>query len=363
MRLIAKESDRDLLDHGLNSLGSVFSTFLDNLAVETVRQRQAGATKFYRFHDTDIDPDEIPLQKRENDTSVDERDMFTREEVQRMRDACDNARDRCLIELLLYTGQRIRAIQTLRLKDIDLEENVYYLNTDELGLKGADKTGKKRPLLGATNAVRDWVNKHPTGERDDYLITSLPSASNTEGDGEYLSAPAIRYRLKKIVERAEVDKPFHAHNWRHYFVTVCIRDYDMDPSVVKFLIGHDEDSSVMETTYQHLTDEDYIDAARRSADPGRDPQQRESALTPDTCPTCDEPQPPNAKACSNCGTVFTPDAQQAKQQVEDVVHEGAKQADSDAEREAIDAIREYVKENPEVAVENPELVDKLLGDE
>jgi len=362
MRLIAKESNRDLLDHSLNSLGTVFSTFLENLKVETVRQRQAGATKFYRFHDTEIDPDEIPLQKRKQESSVDERDMFTRDEVQQIRDACDNARDRCLIELLLYTGQRIRAIQTLRLKDIDLEENAYYLNTDELGLKGADKTGKKRPLLGAENAVRDWIDKHPTGERDDYLITPLPSASNTKGDGDYLSAPAIRYRLKKLVERAEIDKPYNPHQFRHYFVTVCVREYDMDPSTVKFLIGHDEDSTVMETTYQHLTDEDHINAARQATDAGREAEQRESTLTPETCPTCDDPQPPNAKACSRCGTVFTPDAQRAKEQVENTVHEGAKEATTDAEHEAIDAVREYVKENPEVAVENPDLVDKLLGD-
>ncbi|WP_080507154.1 MULTISPECIES: site-specific integrase [Halorubrum] len=363
IRLLAKESDASLFEHTLETLTDVFNDWLDELAIETVRQRQAAVIKFHRYHETDVDPDEISLKQRENDTSVDERDMFDADDVQAIRDACDNARDRCLIELLLYTGQRIRAIQTLRIKDIDLEEGAYYLNTDADGLKGADDVGRKRPLLGAENAVRDWIDKHPTGERDDYLITPLPSARNISGKGEYLSTPAIHNRLSTIVERAGVEKPSNAHNFRHLFVTNAVREYDLDPSTIKHLIGHQKDSVVMETTYQHLTDEDHIRAAREGSDAGRDPEPKEGSLTPETCPTCSEPLPPAAKACSRCGQVFAPDARAAKETVENVVHEGAKAAESDAEREAIDAVRGYLKENPEVAAENPELVKQLLGEE
>lgn len=363
LRLIAKASDESLLAQSVESLTAVFNDWLDELAVETVRQRQAGAIKFYRYHDTDIDPDEISLKQREDNGSVDERDIFDADDVQAIREACDNARDRCLIELLFYTGQRIRAIQTLRIKDINLENATYHLNTDDEGLKGADDVGQKRPLLGAANAVRDWLDKHPTGDRDDYLITSLPSARNINGKGEYLSSPAIHNRLKRITNKADVDKPANAHNFRHFFVTNAVREYDLDPSTIKHLIGHKKDSVVMETTYQHLTDEDHIRAAREGSDAGRDPEPKEGSLTPETCPTCSEPLPPAAKACPRCGQVFTPDAKSAKDTIEETIHEGAKAAESDAEREAIDAVREHIKENPEVAIENPELVQQLLGDE
>ena len=364
LRLIAKESDTDLLDHSLESLTDIFNEWLQDLAVETVRQRQAAAIKFYRYHETKIDPDAISLKQRENNGgAVDERDMFTAEDIDAIREACDNARDRCLIELLLYTGQRIRAIQTLRIKDIDLESGHYYLNTDADGLKGADDVGQKRPLLGAENAVRDWLNKHPTGERDDYLITALPSARNISGRGDYLSTPAIHDRLNRIVEEAEVDKPANAHNFRHYFVTLAVREFDLDQSHIKHLIGHRKNSVVMETTYQHLTDEDHIRAAREATDAGRDPEPKEGSLTPDTCPTCSEPLPNAAKACPRCGMVFTPDAKSAKESVEETIHEGAKQATTDAEREAIDAVREHIKKNPEIVSENPELVQQLLEEE
>jgi len=78
--------------------------------------------------------------------------MYTEDEVQALREAVDNARDRCMLELFLNTGQRIRAIQTLRVKDVDPEDGTtgsYYLNTDAEGLKGAAQNGSKRPLLGA----------------------------------------------------------------------------------------------------------------------------------------------------------------------------------------------------------------------
>lgn len=366
LRLITKNSDRGLLNHNLDSLQAVFDDFLENLAKQTVRQRQAAAIKFDRYHELGVNPDDIMLTKVENGSSVNERDMFTKAEIQALRDACDNLRDRALLELLIYTGQRIRAIQTLRLKDIDFEDGVYYLNTDELGLKGADRHGRKRPLLGAEKAVRQWMDNHPTKEPNDYLITPLSSATGTTGRGDYLSLPALRHRLWKIADRADVydretkaGKPPNPHNFRHYFVTVCYREYDMDPSTIKFLIGHGQESTVMETTYQHLTDDDHINAARTASGAGRDPDPEESSLTPETCPTCHEPLPANAKACSDCGMVFTPDAVAAKNQIEGTIRETKDQADTMQDYRDVDEIAQALEDNPALAARLMERLGKF----
>jgi len=130
-------------------------------------------------------------------------------------------------------------------KDVDTDKGVYYLNTEADGLKGAEKNGKKRPLLGAKRAVYDWLKDHPTGKPDDYLITCLPTA-NRGTPGEMLSQSNIRRRLKDIAEEAGIDKPPNPHNFRHYFVTSCKRDYDMDEAKIKHLIGHGPDSTIME---------------------------------------------------------------------------------------------------------------------
>jgi integrase len=277
---------------------------------------------------------------KQEQTHVDERDMFTIEEVKALREACDNPRDCCLLELLLNTGQRIRAIQTLRVKDVDIENDVYWLNSDVNGLKGAEKNGGKRPLLGANQAVYDWLQYHPKRESEATLITKRPS-SNRGTPGEPIAQSSMRKALRKIADRAEVDKPPNPHNFRHYFVTIAKREYDMDDATIKYLIGHSADSTVMETTYQHLTDEDYLKDAEVNFGV-REPE-KESPLTPEVCDTCGNQLDPNAKACERCGAVFTPDAQAAQKEAESRIVE----VENETEGKIVKAVLEDVRSNPD----------------
>lgn len=282
----------------------------------TVRQVQMTARTFYRYHDDlGVDPDDIATFPRPEAT-VDDRDMLTRDEIRRLEDALDHPRDLCIFHLLLYTGMRVGAVRTLRVKDVEPESGPsgrYWLNTDADGLKNADRNGGARPLLGAKAAVRDWLKYHPTGDPDHYLITQHPKYRNPEPTVA-VTAELPRRMLKKAKEQAGITKPLHPHMLRHNFVTICKRDYDMADEDVKYLIGHAPRSRVMETTYQHLSDEDHIDRAEASADyTEREPA---SPLTPEKCDVCGNHLADDARACDRCGNVFSPDAHAAKQQLE-----------------------------------------------
>jgi len=311
----------------------------DGYSTGTIGQYQSALKAFYRYYDGhDVDPEEIPVFAPD-DTSVDERDMFSVEEIQAMREAIESPRERCLFELLAYTGQRIRAIQTLRLKDVDLEESVIYLNEEEGGLKGAKG---KRPLLGAEAYVRRWLEYHPTGDPDDYLIT--PKATGGGTPGEMITQDTMRYHLKKIADKAEIDKSVHPHIFRHYFTTIAKRDYDLDDAYIKHLRGDAPGSNVMETTYRHLSDDDAInhaDAKFRGEEP-----EEESPLSPEKCPTCGEILEPNAKACSNCGDVFTMDAKSAEEQIEQQVKDSYREADpsDDETMDKVDKVDELLSD-------------------
>jgi len=323
------------------------------LSTNTLIQHQSALRKFYRHHDFACDPESVVIFDSP-DTTVDERDMFSRDEIQDMRDVIDNPRDRCLFELLINTGQRIRAIQTLRIKDVDTDEGVFWLNTEADGLKGAEKNGNKRPLLGAKRAVYDWLQYHPTGEPEDYLITGRPSSAKSDPGG-MLHQTTFGRILKGIANEAEVSKKPNPHQFRHFFVTVAIRDYDLDNDTVKHLIGHSADSKVLETTYSHLTDDDYIEAAEIGA--GLKEPEESDTLTPQICPTCDTQLEPTAKACGGCGTVFAPDAQDALDTIEENKQDVLEDADSVAEVRDSDKVERILRENPELAVEI--LQDKL----
>lgn len=326
----------------------------------SARAYQNTARIFYRFHDNlDVDHNEIQVFEQE-DTGIDPSDMLTQEEVEMVREAPDNPRDEAVVYLLLYTGLRNTALRTLRIGDVDLDNERFYFNTEADGLKDVSRPNQPRPLLGSVGAIRAWLRYHPDPENEDaYLITGRPKWGRVDPE-EPVSDRTIGRVMEKIKEETGIDKPLHPHMMRHNFVSICKREYNQDNETVKFLIGHDPDSNVMATTYNHLSGEDYAKKAEVGAGIR---EEGDSSLSPEEyCPSCGEPLPDGAKACARCGTMFTPDAKAAADAIEDAVHEGAIEADTEAEKEAVDAVREYLRENPDVAAENPELVQQLLGE-
>lgn len=343
LRLAAVAMDGSLFDADTDRVNRLMGDFAtgkhpiapnDGYANNTLGQYQSSLKAFYRYYDGhDVDPEAIPVAAGD-ETSVDARDMFTVDEVEAMRDAIESPRERCLFELLAYTGQRLRAIQTLRLKDVDTEEGIFWLNTDADGLKGSEG---KRPLLGANEYVYQWREYHPTGEPDDYLITPTMTSNGAE-PGEMMSQSTIRYHLRKIADEAGVDKDVHPHIFRHYFTTIAKRDYGMDDAHIKRLRGDSPGSNVMETTYRHLTDEDTIEHAQAKSE-GREPE-TESPLTPKVCPTCKTHLEPDAKACGRCGAVFTPDAKAAKDQMKEDMKKDYRDTDPD-NKDDVEFIEEF----------------------
>ncbi|SNR39465.1 tyrosine-type recombinase/integrase [Halorubrum vacuolatum] len=352
IRICARRLEPELTECTTKEINEFMDSQLENLSKSTVQLYQCALISFYRYHDIDsVDPDKIVIIKYQT-TKVDENDVFTREDIRQMRNVIQNDRDRAIFELLLNTGQRIRAIQSLRIKDIKPKEGVFYLNTEAEGLKGADKQSRKRPLLGARKACLDWLQKHPTKQDpESAFITHLPSQETRYGDifGKPLSGAHINRRLKRIGKDAGIRKPTNAHNFRHTFVTIAKRDYDLDDATIKFIIGHSPDSTVMETTYSHLSADDHISKAEVAA--GIKEKASSETLTPDICPTCYENLDPSDKACSNCGEIFALDAQETQRRVQSDIYESAKQTTTQKDQSALDQLKNLIEENPELLEE------------
>ena len=357
VRLTAKRLNISLLEATTDDINQFMEKQLEKVSKTTVQLYQCAIVSFYRYHkNLNVDPEKVHVVKT-GSTKVDEQDIFTKEDIEAMRDVIPNDRDRAIFEIALNTGQRIRAIQSLRVKDVKPQEGVFYLNDSVTGLKGADSQSRKRPLLGARRACLDWLQKHPTADNpESAFITHLPKYEKRYGDkfGEALSAQHINKRLRMIGEEAGINKPTNVHNFRHSFVTIAKRDYDLDDSTIKFIIGHNPGSDVMETTYSHLTADDHISKAEIGA--GIKEAEDKSTLTPDICPTCFENLSSTAKACPSCGEIFTPDAQATKNQMQDDVYQSKGQAESDSKENAVDKLRNLLNENPE-------LIDKVMEEE
>lgn len=356
-RLMMFAAERDLTDTSIEDLKSDIQRMHDGthsrvkdggIKKSTLRSYQAALRRFYGYHDFGIDPDEIPLFDQD-DSHVNPADMLTKEDIQEAREATGNPRDRALFDLLLYTGLRREALRTLRLKDVDVQNGTYRLNPDVDGLKGAQKRNGNRPLLGAKGALQNWLEYHPdTSDPENYLITARPSYSAVDPSSP-ISGETVRATMQRLKDRTTIDKPMNPHAMRHNFVTIAKRNYDMPNDTIKYLIGHDDKSRVMETTYSHLSGDDHVQRAEEAW--GIRQPENDSPLTPDVCNVCGNPLEPDAKACSRCGAVFTPDAQETKDQIEETLWEGKGESEAGSpESEGIDAIRQVLEENPEAVM-------------
>lgn len=361
LRLAAEDCETDLTTANVETINRLTKFFLNDkksryggkgLSQNTVRGYQDSLRRFYRYHDDlDVAPEVIATFSRD-DSKIDPKDMLTAEEIQAARAAVDNPRDQTILDLFLYTGQRNMAIRSLRIRDIDLEEGRYRLNPEMDGLKGASENGEWRPLLLAKASVQQWLRYHPYADDPDaYLLIPKPKYNEVE-PYKMLARNAISRVTNKIKEEAGIDKPMHPHALRHNFVTLAKREYEMDDATIKYLIGHSPSSNIMETTYQHLDDEDHIRAAETAL--GLRDDEDESSLTPPVCPQCGEPLPGDAKAC-HCGLVITPDAQATKDQIEDDLKQDYRETEPSNE-DTMDRLETLDK-----LLENPEVKQALLA--
>ena len=356
----SRDLDGSLLDATERELNEVAQRMYDGEAVSvtkplsknTIRSRQNCLKKFLRHIDSDADPDGIATFDKQS-TIVDPEDMLTREEFHAIRNAPEHPRDQAIVDLCLYTGQRNTGIRTLRIKDIKFDDAKYRLNDSADGLKGAELIGTWNPLLGAVGSVRDWLNHHPEPENGDAFLICERRDSLTRDPSTTISDDTMNRVLREAAEKAAKEepgikqKPTHAHAMRHNFVTMCKRDYDLDDDVIKRLIRHKPESDVMTTTYAHLSDSDYIQKAEEAF--GLREEEEESPMTPDHCSVCREPLPPAAKACPNCGTVFTPDAKSAQDTLDSDVKDSYKEVDPDDDEtmDKIDTLDELL-DDPDV---------------
>lgn len=325
----------------------------DGRGTQTINGYASTFRKFYDLLDVNVDPSALSTVKESNGSAFDPDDILTREEIDAIMQAADHPRDRAVFALLIYTGMRSHALRTLRIKDVDVQEGRWQFNPEHTeGLKGADKRGQKRPLLDAKGPVRDWISYHPHGDnRDAYLISAHPKYGDPDPDTP-LGGSAIRRIMSKLAENTddpEIErKPTHPHMMRHNFVTICKRDYEMDEATIKHLLGHVKGSQIFETTYSHLSDEDFNQKAEVAAG-HRDPDAEGSTFTPRSCSVCAEPLPAGAKACASCGNPVTPDAVSVQAQMSDDVKKDYRDTEP-SDEETVDELDtlDEILDDPEV---------------
>lgn len=276
-----------------------------------------------------------------------------------------------LVLLALMTGQRSYAIRTLRVRDIDIDNGNFRLNPEAVdGLKGADKRGTWKSVLGSEAAVREWYQRHPCQDDPDaYFLTPKSRAGKAAAPGvEPISDDTVNRVVKDAAAEAAREypdieqKPTYAHMMRHNWVVLADKVYDLDEDEIKWYIGHAEGSKVMETTYKNLKDEDYNRKIEEKFGM-RDEEVSEEILTPEKCDVCAELMRSDAKACPNCGATYAPDAHSVREQAKAAIEEQKAEAETLEEYRGADALEQLIEQQVEQRVEDrvDEKLEEILN--
>ena len=157
-------------------------------------------------------------------TTVAVREAYTDDEMERLRDACENSRDLAIIDVLASTGMRIGELVKLNRDDIDFTER------ECLVLGKGDK--ERMVYFDARAKLHLKVYLDSRTDDNEALFVGLRAPRNR------VTINGIELRVRELVRKVGIKK-CHPHKFRRTMATVAI-DKGMPIEQVQRLLGHEK---------------------------------------------------------------------------------------------------------------------------
>jgi len=195
----------------------------------TMENIRANLSAFFQWlADDDIIP-KNPIAKLKPIKYPDEvRKPFAEVEIDDLRSACRNLKERAIVEMLLSTGVRVSELASMEVKDV---------NTSDLTVHVIHGKGAKERMT-YTTAV---CTKHLLAYLEDRPGTGKALFYNRKH--EPLNDGGIRFILNEIAKRAGVEN-VHPHRFRRTFATNLAKR-GMNIQEIQRLLGHSDINTTM----------------------------------------------------------------------------------------------------------------------
>ncbi len=166
------------------------------------------------------------------------RHAMTEEEVELLRQASKTDREKALVEFLISTGCRLSEVVGVNKDD---------LNWHEMSLNVIGKGNKERKVYFSTKA-KILLKKYLLTRKDDnealFVTSKRPHGR--------LGGRSVQREIKKIANRAGLNKSVYPHLFRHSFAT-CKINSGMPLPVLQHIMGHESPSTTQ--VYAQLSEE------------------------------------------------------------------------------------------------------------
>lgn len=163
---------------------------------------------------------------------------FSDVEIDDMRTACKNLKERALIEFLLASGVRVSELSQMDITDVDFNDLKVHVRFGK---------GSKERITYLTPVARQHLKKYLASRSD--VVPAL--FINAKGDR--LQSSGIQFILKQIEKRSGVNN-VHPHRFRRTFAT-RLAARGMDVQEIRALLGHSDINTTMRYVY---TNDDQI---------------------------------------------------------------------------------------------------------
>lgn len=176
-------------------------------------------------------------------------DYFRPEQLERLREGCDTARDRALIEVLRSTGARVGELTQIDVNDVDWQ-------TGDILIRG-EKGGRYRTIY-LDEVARYHLHKYISGRKDDSeaLFVTLRSPYNR------LHNSGIRSVLKAIARRQQMQCRVYPHKLRKT-LGMNLKNSGVDLGSIQEILGHS--SPAVTSRYYAESTPDTLRSVRRRA--------------------------------------------------------------------------------------------------
>lgn len=157
-------------------------------------------------------------------TKLEVKETISDENIEKMRDACTELRDKAIIDLLYSTGMRVGELVNLNISDLNLEQR-------ECIVYG--KGDKERRVYFDAKAMlhlREYINSRTDSEQA--LFVALPSPHRR------LQIAGVEIRLRTLGKRLKLPR-IHPHKFRRTMATRAI-DKGMPIEQVQKILGHSQ---------------------------------------------------------------------------------------------------------------------------
>lgn len=182
-------------------------------------------SSFYKYlHKRDI-CDNVARKIEPVKTRKKERECLTREELNRILDAIEKPLIKIVTIFLYQTGCRINEVLSLKLADIDFDNNLLHIKQGK---------GNKNRNIALNSKLKSALKTYIKEDRPD-VNTDYVFATKRTGS---LSRSYYSRRLQKAVKKADVNKKISPHSIRHSTAVALIKK-GVDLATIKDILGHE----------------------------------------------------------------------------------------------------------------------------